>query len=355
MIQGFNIGPLTIRFYAIIIIVGAIIGGWLASVLAKRAGRDPEVILDILPWLLIGGIIGTRIWHVFTPSGSNQAMGITTENYLRNPIEILKVWKGGLGIPGGVIGGAVALIIYCKAKKLTFFEWADYIAPGLLVGQAIGRWGNFVNQEVYGRPSNLPWAITIDPAYRMPGFEQVAKYHPLFLYESLLNLLAAGLLLLINRKWRKKLFTGDLFLLYLVLYPAIRFFLEFLRLDPSPVNGINVNQTSMLVVCLIAVLLLVLRHTIWAKGLGSKEEKIEAERAAEHDARLLKQAEAEKGAERADQVTEASDQTEESVKEDAEEPSLNTEDLEEDASTAPEEPADPEPKFEDDVSSFPNN
>ena len=355
MIQGFNIGPLTIRFYAIIIIVGAIIGGWLASVLAKRAGRDPEVILDILPWLLIGGIIGARIWHVFTPSGSNQAMGITTENYLRNPIEILKVWKGGLGIPGGVIGGAVALIIYCKAKKLTFFEWADYIAPGLLVGQAIGRWGNFVNQEVYGRPSNLPWAITIDPAYRMPGFEQVAKYHPLFLYESLLNLLAAGLLLLINRKWRKKLFTGDLFLLYLVLYPAIRFFLEFLRLDPSPVNGINVNQTSMLVVCLIAVLLLVLRHTIWAKGLESKEEKIEAERTAEHEARMLAQAEAEKGAKKTDQVTEASDQPQETISEEVEEPSLNTEDLEEDGSSAPDESTNPEPKFEDDVSSFPNN
>ncbi|HOF28201.1 MAG TPA: prolipoprotein diacylglyceryl transferase, partial [Anaerolineaceae bacterium] len=136
MPQGFNIGPLTIRYYAIIIIAGAILGGWLASRMAKKAGRDPEVILDILPWLLIGGIIGARLWHVFTPSASNQAMGITTENYFRNPIEILKIWNGGLGIPGGVIGGALALIIYCRAKKLHFLEWADYIAPGLLIGQA---------------------------------------------------------------------------------------------------------------------------------------------------------------------------------------------------------------------------
>ena len=91
MPQGFNIGPLTIRFYAIIIIIGAILGAWLASKQAKRAGRNPEIILDILPWLLIGGILGARLWHVFTPSASNQAMGITTENYLRNPIEILKI------------------------------------------------------------------------------------------------------------------------------------------------------------------------------------------------------------------------------------------------------------------------
>ena len=121
--------------------------------MAKRQVGIP-VILDILPWLLIGGIIGARLWHVFTPSASNQAMGITTENYFRNPIEILKIWNGGLGIPGGVIGGALALIIYCRAKKLHFLEWADYIAPGLLIGQAAGRWGNFVNQEVYGGPSS---------------------------------------------------------------------------------------------------------------------------------------------------------------------------------------------------------
>jgi len=262
MPQGFNIGPLTIRFYAIIIIIGAILGAWLAARQAKRAGRDPEIILDMLPWLLIGGIIGARLWHVFTPSASNQAMGVTTENYLRNPIEILKIWKGGLGIAGGVIGGALTLIIYCRAKKLNFLEWVDYIAPGLLVGQAVGRWGNFVNQEVYGRPTDLPWAITIDPPYRIPGFEQVAKYHPLFLYESVLNLLAAGILLYVGRKYKNKLYRGDIFLLYLVLYPVIRFALEYLRLDPSPVAGININQTVMGIVAVFSITILIIRHTI---------------------------------------------------------------------------------------------
>ncbi len=271
MPQGFNIGPLTIRFYAILIIIGAIVGSWLAARQAKKHGEDSELVLDLLPWLLIGGIIGARLWHVFTPSASNIAQGVTTENYLRNPIEILKMWKGGLGIPGGVIGGALALIIYTKSKKLSFWQWADFIAPGLLVGQAIGRWGNFVNQEVYGRPTNLPWAITIDPQYRISGFEQVAKYHPLFLYESLLNLAGAGVLIWIDRKFKDKLFKGDIFFGYMIWYSTVRFLLEFLRLDPSPVNGININQTSMLVVGVIAVVILVLRHTVWSGRLAKKE------------------------------------------------------------------------------------
>ena len=271
MPQGFNIGPLTIRFYAILIIIGAIAGAWLASRQAKKHGEDSEIILDLLPWLLIGGIIGARLWHIFTPSASNIAQGVTTENYLRNPIEILKMWKGGLGIAGGVIGGALALIIYTKSKKLSFWQWADFIAPGLLIGQSIGRWGNFVNQEVYGRPSNLPWAITIDPQYRITGFEFVEKYHPLFLYESLLNLVGAGVLLWIDRKFKDKLFKGDIFFGYLIWYSTVRFFLEFLRLDPSPVNGININQTSMLVVGVLAAIILVLRHTVWSEKLVEKE------------------------------------------------------------------------------------
>ncbi len=355
MPQGFNIGPLTIRFYAIIIIFGAILGSWLAARLAKRAGRDPEVILDILPWLLIGGIIGARLWHVFTPSASNQAMGITTENYLRNPIEILKIWKGGLGIPGGVIGGALTLIIYCKAKKLNFLEWADYISPGLLIGQAIGRWGNFVNQEVYGGPSNLPWAITIDPPYRMQGFEQVAKYHPLFLYESLLNILAAGLLVLINRRWRKKLFTGDLFLLYLVLYPTIRFLLEFLRLDPSPVAGININQTSMLVVLIIAVLLLVLRHTVWAKNLKAKEEKLVEDLAAEINAGELASPGAEVEVEQVDEAVEEGEESFEFISQEVEEAAPEVDLIDDEIIPEGESLLRADPKLEDDISSYPND
>lgn len=263
MPQGIQIGPVMIRYYALIILAGAMVAAWLATQEAKRRGKDPEMVWDMLPWLLIGGIIGARLWHVLTPSSSNAAMGLTTQYYFQNPLEILKIWKGGLGIFGGIIGGAIALAIYCRANKQNFFEWTDIIVPGLLIAQAIGRWGNFVNQEVYGPPSDLPWAIYIDPAHRLPGFETVERYHPLFLYESLLTLLGGLLLLYIARKYKDKLFIGDLFLMYLVYYPFIRFGLEFIRLDPSAVGTININQTVMLIVGILALLILVLRHTVW--------------------------------------------------------------------------------------------
>ena len=263
MPQGIQIGPIMIRYYALIILAGAMVAAWLATQEAKRHGKDPEMVWDMLPWLLIGGIIGARLWHVLTPSSSNAAMGLTTQYYFQHPLEILKIWKGGLGIFGGIIGGAIALAIYCCANKQNFFEWTDIIVPGLLIAQAIGRWGNFVNQEVYGPPSDLPWAIYIDPAHRLPGFETVERYHPLFLYESLLTLLGGLLLLYIARKYKDKLFTGDLFLMYLVYYPLVRFGLEFIRLDPSAVGTININQTVMLIVGILALLILVLRHTVW--------------------------------------------------------------------------------------------
>ncbi len=258
---GFTIWKFEIRYYALIIILGALVAAAIAAWRAKKDGKDPEIVVDVMPWLLIGGIIGSRLWHVFTPGYFD---GITTADYFREPLRILKIWEGGLGIPGGVIGGALALFIYTKVKKISFLEWADYIAPGLLVAQGIGRWGNFINQELYGKPTNLPWAIEIDPEFRYPGFEKISHYHPLFLYESILNILAAIALLIINRFYKKKLYKGDTILLYLVLYPAIRFGLEFVRLVPSlSKSGVNINQTVMLVVMILAIIALVLRHTVF--------------------------------------------------------------------------------------------
>lgn len=267
---GFSIWKFNIHYYALLIILGAIVAAIIAAWQARKNGRDSEVIVDLMPWLLIGGIIGARLWHVFTPGVYDG----TTASYFEDPIKILQIWKGGLGIPGGVIGGAIALWLYTKVKKLNFAEWADYIAPGLLIGQGIGRWGNFINQELYGRPSNLPWAIKIDPLYRIPGFDLIERYHPLFLYEFILNTLAGILLLIISRVCKKKLYKGDLILLYLVFYPAIRFGLEFVRLVPSLTkSGININQTVMLVVMILAIIALILRHTI----LKPKQEEETAE------------------------------------------------------------------------------
>jgi phosphatidylglycerol:prolipoprotein diacylglycerol transferase len=200
MSEGIKIGPLLIRYYALIIMAGVVAAAWLSTVEAKRRGLKSDFVWDALPWVVIGGIIGARLWHIFTPPASMVEQGITTKYYLTHPLDAIAIWKGGVGIPGGIIGGALALLIFNRKTKTSFLQWADIIAPGLALAQAIGRWGNFINQEVYGAPSTLPWAITIDAAHRLPAFREFETYHPLFLYESLLNLLNMAIILIVGRK-----------------------------------------------------------------------------------------------------------------------------------------------------------
>jgi len=258
--DGFSIGGFKIYFYALIILTGALLAAWLASRQAKKKGVNPDLVWDMLPWLLMAGIIGARIWHILTPPASMVEQGITTAYYLTHPLAMLNVRNGGLGIPGGVIGGAIALFFYARKHKIAFATWADIAAPGLALAQGIGRWGNFFNQEVYGAPTNLPWKLFIDSAHRLPEYKDVAYYHPLFLYEFIYNLLNMAALLWIGKRFASRLKEGDIFLTYLIIYPIGRFFLEFLRLDPSPVAGINANQTLMAVIAVAAAALLIIRH-----------------------------------------------------------------------------------------------
>jgi len=260
MPPGFQIGPFEIRFYGIILMLATIAGAWLATYQAKRKDEDPEIVWDALVWVLIAGIIGARLWHIFTPSPTSIEQGLTTGYYLTHPLDAIAIWNGGLGIPGAVIGGALAMYLYCRKKNVSFLVWADIVAPGLALAQAIGRWGNFVNQELYGAPTDLPWAIRIDPNYRLPGYEEISYYHPLFLYESLWNLANLALLLWLDRKKRDTLKNGDLFIVYLITYPIGRFLLEFLRLDQSMIGGINANQAFMLIIASLATITLFLRH-----------------------------------------------------------------------------------------------
>jgi phosphatidylglycerol---prolipoprotein diacylglyceryl transferase len=261
MPDGITIGPLKIYFYGILIMLGALAATWLAARRAKDYGQDPEFAWDLLPWALIGGIIGARVWHILTPPASMVEQGITTWYYLTHPLEMLNLRAGGLGIPGGIIGGLLAVWIYTRRKNSTLGVWADIVAPGLALAQAIGRWGNFFNQEVYGAPTNLPWAIFIEPSHRLhPEFSDVAYYHPLFLYESLWNLMNMGILIWVSRRFKGWLKTWDVFLLYAMIYAFGRFLLEFLRLDTSPVAGVNINQTIMLVVGLAALAWFLYRH-----------------------------------------------------------------------------------------------
>jgi phosphatidylglycerol:prolipoprotein diacylglycerol transferase len=258
--MGFHLGPLFVRYYGIILMTGAIAAAFMAAYEARRRGQSTDYVWDGLTWVLIGGVLGARLWHVLTPPPSMVAQGLTTSYYLTHPLEAVAIWKGGLGIPGAVLGGGLALYLFTRRRKISFALWADIVAPGLALGQAIGRWGNFVNQELYGKPTDLPWAIFIEPQYRLPEFADVSRYHPLFLYESLWNLANMFLLIWIARRFTSWLRQGDVFLIYLVTYPIARFFLEFLRLDASQVAGINANQTLMAVVALASLALMVYRH-----------------------------------------------------------------------------------------------
>jgi phosphatidylglycerol:prolipoprotein diacylglycerol transferase len=260
MPTGFHIGPIPVYYYGIILMCGALAGSWLASLEARRRGQDTELVWDGLIWVLIGGILGARIWHILTPPPSMVALGITTGWYLTHPLDMISTWNGGLGIPGAVIGGVIALYWFCQRRRVSFLNWVDIGAPGLALGQAIGRWGNFVNQELYGAPTTLPWAIHIDPAHRLPQYQYAGTYHPLFLYESLWSLMNMGVLLWLGRRYSDRLKSGDIFLTYLIIYPVGRFFLEFLRLDSSQVAGLNANQTVMAVVALAATAALIWRH-----------------------------------------------------------------------------------------------
>ncbi len=255
--EGIIIGPVFLHYYGLIIMLGVIAAVRLAISLGKKRGYSTDTYWDMVPWMLIAGILGARLWHVLFPSVSS---GLTLGWYLRHPAEIIAIWKGGLGIPGGVLGGCFGIWLFCRKRRIPYADFMDTIAPALPLGQAIGRWGNFINQELYGKPSSLPWAIEIDPAYRAPQYADVLTYHPLFLYESLFNLALAFCLWKADRSEAVHLREGSLFLIYLIAYPAARFLLEFLRLDTAQVGGVNMNQVIMALTAVTAGITLAYRE-----------------------------------------------------------------------------------------------
>jgi phosphatidylglycerol:prolipoprotein diacylglycerol transferase len=267
MPTGFELGSFTIHYYGLLIILGIFLGLGLTAREASRKGMKLDFLIDALPWVFLGGVLGARIWHILTPPQSMVAHGITTRYYLTHLNEAISIWKGGIGIFGAVMGGTAALFILGWVKKAPAAEWLDITAPGLALAQAVGRWGNFLNQELYGLPSNLPWAITIDPEHRLPGYTEVATYHPLFLYEMIWNLLNMVFLLLVSRRLKDQLQPGSTFLIYLMFYGLGRFGLEFLRLDVSVFRGININQVFIGFVFILAGVVLYHRQ----REVGARE------------------------------------------------------------------------------------
>lgn len=197
---------------------------------------NPEYVWNGIIICLILGLIGARLYHVLTPSPSMAALGIESPaDYFRNPQLLFNLRNGGLGIYGGLAGGALGLLIFTRRNGLPLLPWADMVVVGVALGQAFGRWGNFMNQELYGRPTNLPWAITIDPANRLPAFAEFSTFHPAFLYESLWNFLTFGLLIWLWRR-RDRLLTGEMTAVYLIMYAIGRTLLETVRLDSRVVS-----------------------------------------------------------------------------------------------------------------------
>ena len=255
-----EIGPFAVRWYGLLIVAGALLGALVARAQAKANGDDYEQVWNMLALCLILGVIGARLYHVFSsPAGG--ALG--WPYYREHPIDTIAFWKGGLqgfGIFGAVAGGIFGIWIYTRAVGLSFLRWLDYSAVGLILAQAIGRWGNYFNQELYGPPTDLPWAVYIEPRSRLAGLEGYSYFHPVFLYESILNLAIFAFLFWFSRRYRANLLDGDIFLLYLILYPFVRFWLEFLRPDAWKVGGIATAQLLSLACIAVAGLVLFLRH-----------------------------------------------------------------------------------------------
>lgn len=231
---AFTIFGIPIQWYGILIASGVLIGGLIGLKEAKRKGIEEDTILDLLIFAVPLAIIGARLYYVI----------FSWDLYKDNPIEALNFRSGGMAIHGAVIMAIIVTSIFCKIRKEKFWVIADIAAPSLILGQAIGRWGNYINQEAYGRPTDLPWGILIDGV----------KVHPTFLYESIWNFLVFGFLLWFSRKKSKT--DGEVFLLYIILYSFIRIFIEGLRTDSLMWGTIRVAQLVSILGIIISAFIL---------------------------------------------------------------------------------------------------
>ena len=262
-----------IRYYGIIIVLAMLVAAWIAARLARRDGKDPDHIWGALTWAIIPAIIGARLWFVLFPPAELVRQGMDTGWFLQNFGNLqngpLAIWSGGLGIFGAVLGGMLGAYIYFRRNNLSVPYWLDIAGVAIPVGQAIGRWANYVNQELYGTPTTLPWGITIDTAHRVDPYRSLVdfpvetRFHPLFLYESIANLLIFGVLFyLFQRRRRFNLRVGDIFLFYVMSYAVVRFVLEFLRVEIAWVPGTTTNssQTATAVMFVVALVVFIIRR-----------------------------------------------------------------------------------------------
>lgn len=236
----FKIGPITIRWYGLLIASAVLIGVTLSQYLAKRRKVNPDLLSDLSIWLVIGAIPAARLYYVI----------FEWSEYAKHPERILAIWQGGIAIHGAILGGTLAALIFSKLKQVSFWQMADLVAPSLILGQAIGRWGNFFNSEAFGSPTNLPWKLYIPPERRPEGFINVEYFHPTFLYESLWNLGVLALLLTLffrGLQGKPRLKVGTIFLTYLPAYSLGRLWIEGLRTDSLMLGPLRMAQVISLI------------------------------------------------------------------------------------------------------------
>lgn len=257
---AFSIGSFQVRWYGIIIAIGFLLAVLYASRSVKKMNIDMDRLIDVIIVGLIGGIVGARLYYVIFFPGTK---------YRDNPMEILKIHEGGLAIYGGLIGAMVCGCIMAKIRKLNIPAVLDIASLGFLIGQCIGRWGNFVNQEAFGSYTTLPWGMSSDNTRLVV---EEGAVHPCFLYESLACLLGFILLHFFTRKLRR--YDGQTFLLYIVWYGTFRFFIEGLRTDSLLLHFVNLRVSQVLAACCVLfglIMLFVFRHKTSLSGCGSKK------------------------------------------------------------------------------------
>ena len=241
-----HLGPVPIRGYALAIILGIVLAIWIGERRWTARGGRPGEVQDLAVWAVPFGLVGGRLYHVATDH----------ERYFGaagDPWQILYVWRGGLGVWGSIFLGAVGAIIAAKRRGMRIAPMLDALAPGLLVAQGVGRWGNWFNQELFGKPTDLPWALRIDPAHRPPGYADEATFHPTFLYECLWDLGVFGVLIALDRRF--KIGHGRMLALYVMGYTLGRGYIETLRIDSvelSDVHGLRFNVWTSIVLFVVA-------------------------------------------------------------------------------------------------------
>ena len=265
--QGvWHLGPLPIRAYALCIILGVVVAIWMGERRFVARGGERGQVSDIAIWAVPFGLVGGRLYHVITDPKNYFGSG-------GEPIKALYVWQGGLGIWGAIALGGVGAYIGARRLGLRFPPVADALAPGIVVAQAIGRWGNWFNQELYGKPTTLPWGLKIDAAHReslAPQYQTYETFHPTFLYEFIWDLGVAGLVLWADRRF--KLGHGRAFALYVMAYTVGRAWIEYLRIDAVEANdvfGLRLNVWTSIVVFVLATVYFVL-----ARRRGPREESV---------------------------------------------------------------------------------